>query len=591
MKLENSPNINYLWSGLIIEELVRNNVVKFCIAPGSRSTPLTLSAAECEKADKLVHFDERGLGFYALGVSSGGKGPAVLISTSGTAVANFLPAVIEASKKKVPLILLTADRPPELRKTGALQTIDQPGIFGKYVKWDFDLPVPDINIKPEMVLTTIDQAVFMATSSTPGPVHINCMFREPLAPEKDEGKWKDKISDLNKWAEGSSPYTEYIKGKESLPAGDLREIEDIVKGSGDGLIVCGKLKPGDEDKVIELAEKLKWPVFPDLTSGLRLRKDSSEIIHNFDQLLITDILDNEKIETIIHIGGRITSKRYYQMVEKKRPLNYITVLDHPLRNDPLHIVTHRVKSGVSEFIDKLVPGVSVKKEGKLAEKLKTSSETIEEIIEKFLGEEDLNEMFISREISKLIPDENALFLSNSMPVRDMDMYAEPMDKDLFVSGNRGASGIDGIIATACGYVDTLKKPGTLLIGDLAFLHDLNSLSLLNRIRKKLVIVVINNDGGTIFSFLPVAEYRENFEEYFTTPHGMDFEHAAKQFKIKYSNATTKQEFSDQYRSALENDQSSIIEAVVDMEGNIDSHKELQSIIKKELNKINFIEGE
>ncbi|MCK5221555.1 MAG: 2-succinyl-5-enolpyruvyl-6-hydroxy-3-cyclohexene-1-carboxylic-acid synthase, partial [Candidatus Aminicenantes bacterium] len=257
MKIEKIPNINYLWSGLIIEELARNGAQRFCIAPGSRSTPLTISAAENDKVQKTIHYDERGLGFYALGISSGGKGPAVLISTSGTAVANFLPAVIEASKKKVPLILLTADRPPELRKTGALQTIDQAGIFGSYVKWDFDLPVPDINIKPEAVLTTIDQAIFMATSGTPGPVHINCMFREPLAPEESGGEWRKGLDLNKKWVQSGDPYTKYISPGDSFSIDDLKEIAEIINRSKKGIIVAGKLKDNEGKGVIELAEKLK----------------------------------------------------------------------------------------------------------------------------------------------------------------------------------------------------------------------------------------------------------------------------------------------------------------------------------------------
>ncbi len=585
MKIEKIPNINYLWSGLIIEELARNGAQRFCIAPGSRSTPLTISAAECEKAEKTVHFDERGLGFYALGISSGGKGPAVLISTSGTAVANFLPAVIEASKKKVPLILLTADRPPELRKTGALQTIEQPGIFGRYIKWDFDLPVPDINIKPEAVLTTIDQAIFMATSGTPGPVHINCMFREPLAPEESGGEWRKRLDLNKKWVQCGDPYTKYISPGDSFSTNDLKEIAEIVNRSKKGIIVAGKLKDNEGKGVIELAEKLKWPIFPDLSSGLRLNNSTGSNIQYFDQVLLSDFAGEEKIDTILHLGGRITSKRYYQFIEKTNPDYYITVLNHPLRNDPLHIVSHRVRSSVAGFVNAVLPEILPGRDDVLVSKLRNASFVSEKIIEKFIIEkEKLNEIFISREVSNVIRDGNALFLSNSMPVRDMDMYAVPNEKKLFISGNRGASGIDGVIASACGYSSSLNTPLTLLIGDIAFLHDMNSLALIRNCRQQMIIVVINNNGGSIFSFLPVAEYKDNFEKYFLTPHGLNFEYAAEQFGIKYSRVTSKKEFSDEYRSSIEGTESVILEAVVDMDENISAHKELQSLIKIELDK-------
>jgi len=592
MKIEKIPNINYFWAGLIIEELVRNGVNYFCIAPGSRSTPLTISAAECEKAEKTVHFDERGLGFYALGISSTGKGPAVLISTSGTAVANFFPAVVEASKKKVPLIILTADRPPELRKTGSLQTIDQPGIFGRYVKWDFDLPVPDINIKPEAVLTTIDQAIFMATSGTPGPVHINCMFREPLAPEESGGEWKRGLALNKKWVQSGDPYTKYINPEDNFNSNDLKDITEIINRSKKGIIVAGKLKESEGKSVIELAEKLKWPIFPDLSSGLRLDNSSESIIQYFDQVLLSDFVFNEKIDTILHLGGRITSKRYYQFIDKVNPDNYITVLNHPLRNDPLHMVSHRVRSSVAGFVDAVLPEISPGKGDVLVPKFRNASFVTEKIIEKFvIKKEKLNEIFISREISNLIKDGNALFLSNSMPVRDMDMYAVPNGKQLFISGNRGASGIDGVIASACGYSSSLNTPLTLLIGDISFLHDMNSLALIRNSRQQIIIVVINNNGGSIFSFLPVAEYKSNFEKYFLTPHGMNFEHAAEQFRVKYSRVTTKKEFIGEYRSALLGSESVILEAVVDMDENVSSHKELQSLIKIELDENEISEGE
>ncbi len=592
MKLKNIPNINYLWSSLIVEELVRNGVAKFCIAPGSRSTPLTISAAECDKAEKVLHFDERGLGFYALGIGSGRKGPAVLISTSGTAVANFLPAVIEAFKKKVPLILLTADRPPELRKTGALQTIDQPGIFGKYVKWEFDLSVPDINIKPEMVLTTIDQAFFMATSSTPGPVHINCMFREPLAPEEVGGDWKKNIIISERWLKGSKPYTKYINTEENTGSEELSEIVTLLNQSENGIIVAGKLKNGEKELVKKLAETLNWPVFPDLTSGLRLDKSSNHIIHYFDQVLLSDIHVKEKIDSIIHLGGRITSKRYYQFVEKSDPDNYITVLNHPLRNDPLHKVSHRVRSSVSGFAGAVIPGLKRRTDKNLLLKFRKLSEAAGKIIDEFVTRANqLNEIFISREVSKGIIPKSGLFLSNSMPVRDMDMYSCPDRKDLMIGGNRGASGIDGIIASACGYASSIDVPLSLVIGDLAFLHDINSLSFIKNCTNPIVIVVINNNGGSIFSFLPIASYKSNFEKYFTTPHGMDFEHIAKQFGIKYSKVETKQSFSDQYRAAVKSVQSSIIEVIVNAEENVKAHQRLQNIIKNELGKINHDEGE
>jgi len=583
MKFETIPNINYLWSGLMVEELIRNGINRFCIASGSRSTPLTLSAARCDRAVKRIHFDERGLGYYGLGISSAGRGPAVLISTSGTAVANFLPAVIEASKKKVPLILLTADRPPELRKTGALQTIDQPGIFGRYVKWDFDLPAPDSEVGPEMVLTTMDQAVFMSRSGIPGPVHINCMFREPLAPEPGPAGWREKKDKLFRWLNSEEPYTRYFYSGKGAGIEDGEKLIELINASSNGIIVAGKLKDGEPEMVMDLAEKLGWPVFADLTSGLRLNRNSTHVIHYFDQVLLSETWEKEKIDTVLHLGGRITSKRYYQFIDQAGPRNYITVLGHPHRNDPLHVVSHRVRSTVSDFLNAVTPAVKGNGAGGLTGKFRSCSAAAEKVIDSFYRKSDqLSEIFLARAVSKTIGDGHCLFLSNSMPVRDMDMYAAPEGKRLFIGGNRGASGIDGVIAAACGFSDAHDSPLTLVIGDLAFLHDLNSLALVKGCSNPVTIVVVNNNGGSIFSFLPIADHREHFEKYFITPHGYNFENAAEMFGISYGNVNSKKEFLDRYAFALKQGESMIIEAVVNREKNVALHKELQSVIKKDL---------
>ena len=211
----NFVNINHCWGSLIIEEFSRLGVDYFCVACGSRSSPLVIALAQNKRVKSFVHFDERGLAFHAMGYSAAAKKPAVLICTSGTAAANFFPAVIEASKKKLPLIVITADRPPELRQTGAVQTIDQVGLFGKYAQWAMDMPCPDIKINPQFVLTTIDQAWYQAVRNR-GVAHINCMFRQPLSLVKTSEDLKGYIKPLNRWAQSKAPYTDYVTGFESM---------------------------------------------------------------------------------------------------------------------------------------------------------------------------------------------------------------------------------------------------------------------------------------------------------------------------------------------------------------------------------------
>jgi len=580
MGIKSIPNINILWASLIVEELIRNGVRDFFIAPGSRSAPLTIAAAMNKKAETHIHFDERGLGFYALGKISVIKNPAVLISTSGTAVANFLPAVIETSKKKLPLLVLTSDRPPELLKTGALQAIEQEGIFGKYVRWNFSMPTPDINIKPEMVLTTVDQAVFKAKNPEPGPVHINTMFREPLSPEKSEFDFTDYIKNIEKWASGERPFTKYFADK-SLPEFDKTEILNLLNKKK-GIIVVGKLNSEEQEKaVLKLAKKLNWPVFPDLTSNLRLRKDNENLIHYFDRILAGKDFDSYKIETILHLGGRISSKNYYKYIERIKPENYITVLNHYLRNDPLHIVSHRIKSEISVFINAIVEKIIPDTDNSALKFLNESSKRIDEFLNKQIAEcsKPVDEISIARIVSKEAPENTGIFLSNSMPIRDMDTFAAD-GKRLVIGANRGASGIDGIIATSCGFSEGLNNTVTAIIGDLAFLHDLNSLAIVSKLKNKIVFIIINNGGGGIFSFLPIREYSEVFEEYFETPHNFSFKETAKMFGLDYFKPDLNVDFIEKYREALNGNSSAIIEIKTDRKENYKLHKEIEEKIKK-----------
>lgn len=591
-KFDNMPNLNYLWAGLMVEELLRNGVKTFCIAPGSRSSPLTVSAAKHPETETVVHYDERGLAFYALGRVSVDKRPVALICSSGTAAVNFFPAIVETSKKKLPLIVLTADRPPELRNTGALQTIDQVKLYGNYVRWFMDMPAPTADIQPQMVLTTIDQAVFMARQSIPGPVHINCMFREPLAPEGTGFDSVSYLSPLKEWRKTDRPFTRYTGGEVKTDVSVDKEIIATLDNAQRGLIVVGKLSSGEEQQaVIRLAEKLNWPVFPDIVSGLRLSPhDSNHIIHYFDQVLTSSMLAGKYlVDTVLHLGGRITSKRWYQFVEKIKPEHYITVLSHPLRNDPFHWVSHRVKSTVGDFAISILPHVQTGGKDDLLEFLRRANHVVEEQVEGFLNKQkDLDEIGVARSISKLMPEGNGLFLSNSMPVRDMDMYAVTHGNPFMIGGNRGASGIDGTIASACGSAASAGVCTTLLIGDLAFLHDLNSLALTKTLKHPLIIVVVNNDGGGIFSFLPIARSpgaEDVFDEFFGTPHGLECSSVAAMFGLSYAVPRNKKEFEQAYVEALRREGSSIIEVKTGREENIARHRRLQQRIAKQLDKL------
>ena len=583
--LSKARNINHLWGKLIIEELIRCGVDYFCISPGSRSAPLVTGVAENKRAESCVHYDERGLAYHALGyVSSTGK-PACVIVTSGTAVANCFPAVIEASKKKIPLIILSADRPPELRHTGANQVIDQVKIFGDYARFYFDMPCPSVEVPLEMVLTTICQAVYRSKSGIPGPAHINCMFREPLVPLKDK-KYSIKYSRaVKQWAMGELPFTRYIlPGKgllEPALASVVTEIEKIKKG----IIVVGKLKGQEErESVLKIARKLNWPVFPDIGSGLRFNSNDSHIIHYFDQLLLDSAAAVKFApDGILHLGGRMTSRRLLEFIESSRPIRYIMALNHPLRNDPLHNVTLRVESAAGNFCDALYGNLKPREEKGYVSLLKKESDKISKSISSFCAKQtSLTAPGIARVVCGETAEKTGVFLASSMSIRIMDMFCGKNDNFFIFGSNRGASGIDGTIATAAGFAKGINAPCVLLLGDLSFLHDLNSLSLLKSARHPFVIIVLNDNGGGIFSFLPIASFSQFSEKYFFAPHGLNFEQAGKMFGIPYERPKNIRDFSDSYKKALKGSGPVIIEIILSREANSAAIKTLQKGIIKSL---------
>ncbi len=579
MNIKNIANINIFWASLIIEELIRNGITDFFIAPGSRSAPLTIAVAQNRKTKKYVHFDERGLSYFALGKISASKKPAVIISTSGTAVANFLPAIIETSKKKLPLIILTADRPPELLNTGAPQTIEQKSIFGKYVRWEFDMPTPNVEIAAEMVLTTIDQAIFKANNPESGPIHINCAFREPLSLKTLPFEKESYSKSIINWLKNDKPYTKYYKTNTQT---DLTAIKDIISllNNKKGIIIVGKLSTIEQKKSINtLSKKLNWAIFPDITSGLRIGDKNKNIIHYFDKILASKKFDKYGIDTILHIGGRITAKSYYEYIKRIKPKNYITVLNHYLRNDPDHLVTHRITSEISIFINSLLPSIKQQSENKSLAFLRNYSKNINSLYSNYENKKDIiSEISLHRIVSKTISEKTGLFLSNSMPIRDMDSYADKEGKTSHIGANRGASGIDGIIASSCGFSEGLNLPVTTIIGDLAFLHDMNSLALLQSINNQMIFIVINNKGGGIFSFLPIKNDVEIFEKYFETPHELSFKSTAKMFGLKYYNPLTNEELMKTYKNAVKNKKHIIIEINTNREENYLLHKKIDKEI-------------
>ena len=574
-----APNLNHLWTTLLIEELVRNGVDTFCVAPGSRSAPLSVAVARHDRARCIVHHDERGAAFHALGYARGSGVPAAVVTTSGSALANVWPAVVEASLASVPLLVMSADRPPELQDAGANQTMDQIGFFGDFVRWSANLPCPSTSVDPAVVLTTVDQAVSRCRAPAGGAVHVNCMFREPLEPS-DRGECHDAyLSPVRAWCESDRVYTRY-EDPSVLPAHEsLAEVAELIRRSPRGLLVAGQL-PGSEARraVVELAESLRWPLLADVTSGLRLDSRPRTIVPHHGVLLSGEaFMQRHRIQTVLHLGGRLTSTRLLERLDAVRPEGYVVVDDRPSRHDPIHRVTKRFRLPVPTFCETLGGLVGDAGDADWAAGWVKASERVGRVFAAhFARDADLNEPKVAWLVSRHIGAGDGLYLASSMPVRDMDIFGCPRPEPVQIGANRGASGIDGTIATATGFARGLGKSVTLVVGDVGFLHDLNSLSLVHTLEAPMVIVLLNNDGGGIFSFLPIAGHADVFERCFGTPHGMTFEHAASLFGLDYAAPASSDEFVRDYGRARHRPGATLIEVQTRRQDNYDLHMNLRN---------------
>ena len=579
--MEDTANLNRLWAGLIVVELLRSGVRDFVLSPGSRCTPLTAAVAEEPRAKATVHFDERGAAFFALGQARALERPVALICTSGTAAANYLPAVVEASQSQIPLIILTADRPPELLDTGTNQAIDQTRLYGVYARWYCGLPCPDRAVSPEFVLSTVDQAVYRATRSPAGPVHVNCAFREPLAPYETGDNNSEYLAPLKTWRASSEPYTRYVGPATELDPAAARQVDAIIKNAERGVLLVGQLRNrGEADAVAQLGKTLGWPIVADVASGLRLSAFENGVLHYADLLLCSDSFrESFRPDVAIHVGGAVTSKRVNQHLQEDPPRHYIRAADHPFRVDPGHKVTLRVEAGTVAFCAgrATAPCTSLTKNWSdlVLQKNGLARKAIEDALR---SSQALSEPAVALTVASRLAERELLFLGNSMPIRDMDMFGSDTGSGHFAYANRGASGIDGTVATAAGIARGSGCPVVAVLGDLAMLHDLNSLALLRDPAARVTLVVINNDGGGIFHFLPVAQQTAIFERYFGTPHGLGFGHAACQFELRYECPKDLPALSSALDAARAAAGSTIIEVATGREENLRIHRELQQAV-------------
>lgn len=571
--MRDQPNINAVWGALIVEELRRQGVEHFVIAPGSRSGPLVAAAAR-GGVRTAIWIDERGAAFHALGLARASGVPAAVITTSGTAVASLLPAVVEASLDGVPLVLLTADRPPELRDVGANQTIEQRGIFGGYLRWSFDLPCPDDRLPARMALTAADEAVRRALHEA-GPVQLNCPFREPLAPGAVPWE-RGCLEGTAFWETSGIPFTILEPGGDEPEAATVEELATMLAGATRGLLVTGALEPAERVAVLELAEKLGWPWVTDVRSQLRLGVRANCHLPHLDRLFAADP-ERWRPDVVLQLGGSITSKRLQTFLDRGDAAQHLLIDAGRRRIDPGHRVTRRIDGRPCSWALALARALAARGNAEAGEELRSLHDGLELAMETGIEAGGmLSEPWVARWLTRRMDPEHGLFLSSSLPVREVDDYGALDGPPLRVAANRGASGIDGVIASAAGFARGSGRPCTLLIGDLAFLHDLNALAMLGEAIPALTIVVLNNGGGGIFSFLPIAEHREVFSPLFDTPHAFRFEGVSRGFGLRYALAESRPAFEEAYAGAIESGGHAVVEVSSDMRANREVHREIEA---------------
>lgn len=584
---------NSHWAQLMVEELTRCGCRHFLISPGSRSTPLVVAAARHPAVTARVCLEERGAAFHAVGYGRATGWPAVLVCTSGTALANYLPAVVEAAQDQVPLLVLSADRPPELQDTGANQTIAQRGIFRGYTRWSGELPVPTPRTDPRVVLTTVDQAVFRATSDAPGPVHLNCPFREPLEPEPLPEPLVAGPA-AARWRTGSAPFTTYRSpaGTElqaapspaASPEDPASVLLSLVAESRQGLLVAGGLPRGCASAVEALAAHLGWPVLGDVTSGVRGTPGL--------QLLLQCAAGRQLLhpDCVLHFGTHVVARQYQELLAAAAP-RLAQVAAAPDRLDPSHSAALRIVADPRRVAEQLHRRTRKRPLSVHAGAVQAAAARARQALAGLgAGRRAPSEPAVAAAVAAAAagPPACGLFVASSMPIRDLDTFATPLPPGVTVAANRGASGIDGAVASAAGLAAGLQAPVIALLGDLSLLHDVPSLSQLPEVAPGLVIVVINNRGGGIFSLLPLAQigepgFEELFERYFATPHEVAFRELAATFGMHYARPRTVAELERHLAVATAraaDGADTLLEVTTERGANAALHAELRDLVER-----------
>ncbi len=601
-------NPTYAYIGAFVDELQRAGVGNVVICPGSRSTPLAMAFAAQPGMRTWMHVDERSAAYFGLGMAKRLRQPVALLCTSGTAAANFLPALVEAKLTHVPLLVLTADRPHELRDNGAPQSIDQNRLYGTYVKWFVEVALPEAtNAALRYIRTIAVRASALAKALPAGPVHLNFPLREPLTPEPllDQPLPPDEERDPVAWwgRADNAPYVDVHDAQAGAPdAATMASLTNMVHRVRRGLIIVG---PNDDpsltEPLVRLAQCLGYPILADPLSQLRCGdQDAGIVLSSYDAFLrIHSFTERAQPALVLRFGAMPTSKPLLLYLKRYASCPLVVIDGHNGWDEPTQLASTLIHADPATLCQSLFSTLMQSDEQPSSSKEwiamwqsadRVARQTMQATINTF---DQFFEGRVFSELANLLPDETTLYVGNSMPVRDLDTFFSRTSQRVHIMGNRGANGIDGVISSALGASagagtrfspsgGRQGKPALLVIGDLSFFHDLNGLLAARLHKLNLTIVLINNDGGGIFSFLPQAAYPEHFEQLFGTPTGLDFRLAVQMYGGHYQKVESWEQFREQVGQGLESGGLHVIEVQTERASNVQMHRQLWEVVGQAL---------
>ena len=573
-------NPNLVWARVMVEELAKAGLRHAIIAPGSRSTPLVFAFAEQESIRTYTLIDERSTAFFALGLAKASGRPTALVCTSGTAATNFYPAVVEAHQAGVPLLVLSADRPPELQNSGANQSIDQTRLYGSFALWSVNVALPEAEPAPLLLRslrTLAARAYATATGSRPGVVHLNFPFRKPLEPTSND------VADLSTESR-EHPFTHIPPSTPRLSNGVLSELADTLVTCKRGAIVCGVDSPRTSrfrQALTALSEQTGFPILADAASGIRFDQDLS-VLSGFDNYLNVPA-GQPVLDAVLRFGRTPTSASLGRYLESLDLKVYWQVSGSGVWADDTHRLSAFLQHEEADFCERLTELLAAR-EFQSNTRVREEFEWLEHLTWNF-WEKRLETFFDGAAVHTLVkelPENSVLFVGNSLAVRHLEQFGRQRAAGIKVYANRGASGIDGNISTGLGLgAAQPERPLFVLVGDLTFYHDMNGLAAITRCDVPVTLVVINNGGGGIFHRLPVSNFEPTFTEHFLTPQSLDFSHAAELYGLEHHRITNLETLRNALNAPTE--PSKLIEVITSSHQDQQTYTELMNAYK------NFLE--